>query len=349
MNQTMTGGDRGILLFMAAVIAAWGIYGALDARHQTEAGFTTGQDHVIKYLAPGGPAERVNMQVGDRIIRIDGIDIEETATIVRLPRVDAGERRSYTIVRGEDTIRYRPAFRSLDITARSLQYLSTVVGFSFLLIPLAACLSRPNAATRVLALMGVGVSLSFFGSPHVVNYDIRAVAAVVAQLFMLLGLAAMIHFLLIFPARRPLLERAWGRKLIYVPMLIIWVLIGWRTLFTPPADSTAAFVSQFFSGVGITVYLLLGLFLLLRNYSRTDRPERQRLALNRLLWATVAAVIPSVVAQLATIVSPDTPLPGQDYYFAFLALIPITWSLSAARARARHPGKAESLVRDPPV
>lgn len=332
MNDTMTSGDRSILLFMALVIAAWGMTGALDVRHRTEAGFTTDQNHVITNLEPGGPAEQVNMQVGDRIIRIDGADIGDTARMARLPRMEAGERRSYTIVRGEDTIRYRPAFRSLDVHTRSQEYLAAVIGFSFLLIPLTACLSRPNHATRVLALMGIGLSLSFFDGPYIVNYDIRAVAAVVAQLFVLLGLAAMIHFQLIFPAKRPLMQRAWGRKLVYIPMLMIWVLIGWRTLFTPSADSIAAFVSQFFSGVGITLYLVIGLFLLLRNYSRTDRSVRQRLALNRMLWGTVAAVIPSVVAQLVTIASPDTPLPGQEYYFAFLALIPITWSLSAARA-----------------
>ena len=76
-----------------------------------------------------------------------------------------------------------------------------------------------------------------------------------------------------------------------------------------------------------------GLYLLLRNYSRTDRPLRKQLALNRMLWGTVAAIIPGVVAKLVTLVSPHTPLPGQDYYFVFLVLVPMTWALSAARQR----------------
>jgi hypothetical protein len=169
------------------------------------------------------------------------------------------------------------------------------VGFSFLLIPLIACLTRPNAATRVLALMGLGISLSFFDGPYLVSYDVRAVATTVAQLFMLLGLAAMVHFLLLFPRQRPILKKSWGKKLVYLPMLIIWLLIAWRILFTPPAAAISSFISQFLSGVGITAYLLIGLFLLLRNYSRTDRDERSRLAFNRLLWATVFAIIPAVV------------------------------------------------------
>lgn len=97
------------------------------------------------------------------------------------------------------------------------------------------------------------------------------------------------------------------------------------------------FISQFLSGVGITVYLVFGLFLLLRNYSRTDREERRQLRFNLMMWGTVAAVIPSTVARLASIVSPDTPLPGQDYYFVALALVPMTWALAAVRLD--EPGK----------
>jgi len=333
MTETMTTADRGVLWAMAVLIAAWAISGALDVKNRTEAGLETDGNYVITHLVPGGPAESVNMQLGDRIVRIDSTEVNDAANIVRLPRVEPGERRNYTVVRAEETIRYRPAFRTLDLRSRTLEYLSTIVGLAFLLIPLVACMTRLTGATRVLALMGLGLSFSFFDGPYIVNYEFRAVAVCVAQLFMLLGLAAMLHFLLLFPQMRPILKRSWGKKLLYIPALIIWLLIAWRVLFTPSSDSLAAFVSQFFSGLGTTVYLVIGLFLLLRGYSRTDRGERKRLALNRMLWATVAAVIPTVVAQLASIVSPDTPLPAQDYYFVLLALIPITWSLSASRTR----------------
>ena len=332
MSKNLSGGDSGILLIMAALIAAWGISGALDVPKRTEAGLSVDAKYVITYLAPDGPAENVNMGLGDKILRIEGIDVEDTANIVRLPRVKAGERRSYVVSREDKTIRYRPAFRSLSTRAQAYEYISTALGFAFLLIPLAACLTRPNMATRALALMGLGVALSFFNGPFLNSYDIRAVAAAVAELFMLLGLAAMVHFLLLFPDRRPVLDKSWGKKLIYFPMLVIWLLIAWKSLFTPPAAAVTTFVSQFISGLGITLYLLIGLFLLLRNYSRTDREARRKLALNRMLWATVAAMIPTVVAHLVTMVSPDTPLPGQDYYFIALALVPITWSLSAARS-----------------
>lgn len=325
------GADHGILLLMALLIGMWGIFGTLDVHNRTEAGFEADTRHVITRLEPGGPAETVGMRVGDRIIRIDGRAVEDTATMVRLPRMEAGERRSFTVIRGDRTIRYRPAYRPLDLRAAALKHLSTIVGFSFLLIPLAACLRHPGPHTRILALMGLGLSLAFFDGPYTVNYESRALAGTVAQFFVLMGLTSMLHFLLLFPQRRPVVGRPWVKKLLYGPMLLIWLLFAWRMLFTPPASSLPVLVSQFVSGLVITIYLLVGLFLLLRNYSRTDRAERKKRALNRMLWATVAAIIPAAVAQLVTLVSPDTPLPGQDCYFVFLALIPMSWSLSAAR------------------
>ena len=92
------------------MVAAWGVYGILDVPHRTEAGFTVDGNWVITSLKPGGPAEQVNMQVGDKIIRIDGVETGDRANIIRLPRVEAGERRAYTVTRNDSTIRYRPAF-----------------------------------------------------------------------------------------------------------------------------------------------------------------------------------------------------------------------------------------------
>lgn len=331
-ESTRKSSDFLLLLLMSALVAAWGIAGALDVPNRTEAGFVLDRDHVISELTPGGPAERVNMQVGDRVIGVAGQRIEDTANILRLPRVDPGERRAYVVERGDQTIRYRPAFQAISPRAQHIEYLSTIVGLGFLLIPLAACLTRPNAATRILFLMGLGLSLSFFSGPYIQAYDIRSIAAVVAELFFLLGLGAMVHFLLLFPSPRPSLGAGWGRKLVYWPILLIWALIAWRILFTPQADSMPAYVGQFISGVGITVFLVFGLFLLLRNYSRTDRATRKRLGLNLMMWGTAAAIIPAAVARLASMVSAHTPLPGQDYYFVALVLVPATWALSASKS-----------------
>lgn len=331
MNKKMNTGDRLTLILMALLVAAWGVAGMMDVSQRTEAGFAMDRQHVITHLDPGGPAERVGMQLGDQVVGIAGHPIEDTATMARLPRVEAGERRAIVVDREEKRFQYRPAYRPLEMRARWREYLTAIVGFSFLLIPLTACLTRPSAATRVLALMGLGLSLAFFDGFYILNYQIRAIAVTIAQLFILLGIGAMVNFLLLFPAQRPVLQKSWSKKLIYLPMVFMWLIYGWRILFIPPADSGLVSASHVVTGLGVTAYLAIALYLLLRNYSRTERGERRQLTLNRMLWGTVFAIIPTAVAQLAAMVSPHTPLPGQQYYFVALVLIPITWTLSAVR------------------
>ena len=47
MAETISKGDSAILLFMAALVAAWGIAGAVDVPHRTEAGLATDSKHAV--------------------------------------------------------------------------------------------------------------------------------------------------------------------------------------------------------------------------------------------------------------------------------------------------------------
>jgi glucan phosphoethanolaminetransferase (alkaline phosphatase superfamily) len=89
-------------------------------------------------------------------------------------------------------------------------------------------------------------------------------------------------------------------------------------------------LTNFMAGIIIGGYVLFSLFQVLRNYSRTDKAERKALALNSMLLGTVAGFLPVAIAQLVTAFSPQSMLPGQDFYFVTLALIPLTWARSAS-------------------
>ncbi len=331
MSEQIKSPDALLLVLLTALAAAWGIAGALDVSQRTHPGFTISNDFEIVSVRPGGPAEGINMQVGDRVIRIDGHPVEDTATLTRLPRVKEGERRSYTVSRGDQTIRYRPAFEKLSVREQAIAHLRTIVGFAFLLIPLVACFTRPKPATRILALMGLGLSMHFFVAPYIASYDVRAIALAVSRLFLLLGLAAMVHFLLVFPRQRALIDKSWCKKLLYWPVLLMWFADAWRLLFTPPAASIASKLVQGFSDTGVLAYVVLGLILLIANYAGSESSLKKETALFPMLLATIIAIAPVTLAGLASTFSPETVLPGQAYYFALLALVPMSWSISAAR------------------
>jgi hypothetical protein len=139
----------------------------------------------------------------------------------------------------------------------------------------------------------------------------RSISVAITSLFVLVGIAALLQFLLVFPHRRPWLNRSFGKKLLYFPALLLWLLIAYRVLFTPPATSGLNTLTNFMAGIIIGGYVLFSLFQVLRNYSRTDKTERKALALNSMLLGTVVGFLPVAIAQLVTAFSPQSMLPGQ--------------------------------------
>ncbi|HLF30348.1 MAG TPA: PDZ domain-containing protein [Xanthomonadales bacterium] len=326
--------SHGRVLFavLALLTASWALMGWFDLPFQVRAGFDTDGQHVVSRVEPGSPAAVAGLLAGDTITHFNSVPASDAAALARRPRNKPGDTSIIGIERGGEpgrlTIRYVPLPERNLFLARA----ATIVGYCFLLLPLAACLRRPNVTTTVLAVMGTGLSLAFFTGPHIADFTLRAMSVAITSLFVLTGVAALLHFLLTFPQRRPLLGRPVVRRLLYLPAFFLWLLIAWRALFTPPASSALNALTHWMAGAVIGGYLLVSLFLLLRNFSRTHKAQRKALGLNWMLLATIAGIVPVTIAQLVRAFSPIAALPGQDFYFISLGLIPLGWSWSASRS-----------------
>jgi hypothetical protein len=322
--------NRGLVLILCLIAALWGVLGWMDLKNQTQIGFSTDGNNTITQVYPGSPAEDVGLQPGDYIESIDGIPSSDAATLARQPRAKVGDSRSYTISReGQRRIMLVQHVPLLD-RAQTLARVATLIGFGFLVFPMLALFRKQDIHTQILALMGVGLGMAFMGGPWIEAYGIRSVTLSIQNLFVFIGLAALLHFLLVFPHARPFIEKSYARKLLYLPAFVLWVLIAYRLIFTPTASTALNVLTNALAGLIIGGYLLLSLFMMLRNYSRTSKDERKALRLNLMLWGSVFGLLPVTVAQLVSVVSPQTVLPGQDFYFVTLALIPMTWSWSAS-------------------
>jgi hypothetical protein len=324
--------NRFILLFLALLVSAWGIFGWFDFGKQTQAGFETDGNNTVIRVNPGSEAELAGLQPGDRITRVQNIPVEDASALSRLPRLPAGERRSFVIERGEITLEFFIAYTLLPEGELRLARVATFIGFCFLLFPITAYFRSPSKATQVLAMMGIGLGLAFMGGPYIAAYDIRSITMVVTNLFVFLGLASMLFFLMIFPELRPAAARPFVRKLVFIPALLLWAFLSWRLLLTPTATDMLNIVTHVAAGLVIGSYFLFGLAVLLRSYRSINPMRRQALSLNQMLLGTILAVLPVIAAQYASVVSPQTLLPYQDYYFVALVLIPMTWSLSSSKA-----------------
>jgi hypothetical protein len=331
MNQASSG-NLFILLILGLAVAIWGVLGWMDLENQTQLGYDTDGNNTVIQVYAGSPAEGVGLLPGDYIKFINGVSTEDAATLARQPRLEKGAERAYTIERDGEEITMIMRFGPLLDRTISLARAATIIGFCFLIFPLLAYFSNQSAATRVLALMGIGLGLAFMGGPYIAAFAIRSLTSAIANLFVLIGVGALLHFLLLFPHPRAFLDRFFGKKLVYFPAFALWVLIAYRVMFTPPATSALNTMTTVVAGVVIGGYFLISLFVMLRNYSRTNAQERKALSLNTMLWGSVVGLMPVTVAQLVSAASPQTVLPGQDYYFVTLALIPMTWALSASKS-----------------
>jgi len=324
---------RFVLVLLILLTGTWGVFGWKDLAHQARAGFDTDGNNTVTGVLEGSSAAAAGLKVGDYITHYDGTPLADASTIARQPRKKAGDMRRVTVEREGKPLNLRIVYRPLSERELSLSRASLIIGYCFLLLPFVAWFRQSNEATRVLVVAGTGLSLAFMSGPYMADFSMRSIILAISSLYVMVGIAALLQFLLVFPRRRPWLDGKFGKKLIYLPALVLWVLIAWRAIFTPLATSGLNVLTRFTAGIVVGAYVLVCLYLVLRNYSRTDRAERKALALNGMLLGTVVGLVPVTIAQMVTAFSPQSMLPGQDYYFVTLALIPLSWARSASRAR----------------
>jgi hypothetical protein len=320
---------------MMLVALSWGVLGWLDLPHQAKAGFDTNGSDTVTRVQAGSPAEAAGLRPGDVITHFDGVPVDAAATIARLPRKNPGEVLSVAIEREGQARQLFIANAPLTEHSLNLARASLIIAGCFLLFPVIAFYRKPCEATRVLAGMGFGLSFAFMTGPHIADFGTRALAVTLTSLFVLLGVVALLQFLLVFPEKRPWLNRTHRKVLLYLPALLLWLLFAYRVVFTPAATSSLNWLTHSMAAVIIGGYMLTCLFRVLRNHSRTHRAQRQVLALNSMLLATVVGIVPVTVAQLIKAFSPHADLPGQDYYFVTLLLIPLSWARSASRLQPK--------------
>lgn len=333
MNNT-PGDGRFLLIILALLAGSWGALGWMDLAHQGRAGFDTNGDNTVSRVVAGSSAEAAGLEVGDYITHYDGTPLADAATLARQPRKKIGDMRRVTVQREGKDVELRIMYRAMSDRELSLSRAALIIGYCFLLFPFVAWFRQSNEATRVLVVAGTGLSLAFMGGPYIAEFSMRSIVLAITSLYVMFGLAALLQFLLVFPHRRPWLNRSFGKKLLYFPAFVLWLLIAYRALFTPLASSGLNTLTRFTAGIIVGAYVLVSLFQVLRNYSRTDQAERKSLALNGMLLGTVVGLVPVTIAQMVSTFSPQAMLPGQDYYFVTLALIPLTWARSASRPRA---------------
>lgn len=206
-------------------------------------------------------------------------------------------------------------------------WFNVLCGFSFVGISMACMLKHPHLLTRVLAVVGLGCGLMFLTGPGIESHSIRAVFSISRGAIVMAGLAAMLHFLLLFPAPGPFFDKSRNIKLLYLPAALCWLLVSMWVLKAPEASSPLSIVTYVFIGLSLAGYFLAGISVFLRRFIRMPREERGPKGLRIMLWGSLLGFLPAMIGFMPAL----SGLPGNEYYFVSLALLPIVWTKAALK------------------
>lgn len=319
-----------VVFALALVLLVWGTLGFFDRRQFGRGGFTY-FDYTINYVNRGGGAERAGLRVGDRVVSVEGIAVETLPLYSRWPRDlsrRAGESLAMVVERDGETLSFAITYEPTPRSIINLRLGVAAIGLSFLVFGLWPLLTVRTPQALALAQIGLAAGLATFGvGPYLGTWD--GVASHLQLASLILFSALMLRFFLRFPDAGPIAESR----------LIGWLVFGPWVLFVGCLVLELAFHPRLyhtFGGPGMFLllgYATLALAAVIYKLIRTPLRDWWASGLGWILVGLVAALGPSLLMFLGTLMITDLWIPAFNYFPLLVVLIPVTMAV-AVRQRA---------------
>lgn len=328
----------------AALLGLWGLWGFVDDAKTPNGGFDWDRNSTVLAVAPGGPADRAGLQEGDRILAMDGIPVSDLAALRRQPRTEIGVTRVLVVERTDAATGAKTSenigitYSGLPLRDRTVNIVAGLIGFAFLLSGLTVFLKTQSTPALLFALVGFGFSAILLPSPYIGPYALRIATMSVFFLAFLTGFACLLHFLLVFPRRKKMMEKRFIRWMIYMP-IPVFVLMGIvNFLVMDLRVGSLRAPAAVFLGLILISYVILSLAALVHSFVTAGPGERAADGLNFMLTGVVVGLLPMTAMIVAGMFVRTDLLPGGDWIFLPLILIPI--SFAAALLKSARPPQA---------
>ena len=332
------------LLVAAGLFAVWGILGIFDVSNLPFNGYQTDGNNTVTQITDGGPAQQAGMQPGDYIRSIGGIAVEDAGAMARRPRAAVGETRTFVVERGGETASLDLTYSGLPSTNKALTFVAILMGFFFIGFGLWPYLNVQKASTLLLAIFGLTLGVSFFGGPYIASYAIRTATGIITTLLVVTGFATLLHFTLMFPKPKALLRKRFSRDLLYGPAAVIFLFLLYRGLFQPSATSAMNVITGVLIGLFILSYFGLSLVAFVHSYVKATAEERKAQGLTYVLAGVLVGFLPILVVVLVGLVAPGVVIPGGNFFFLTIVLIPI--SLAVAVLKSEHAPSRDPVLSE---
>jgi hypothetical protein len=290
--------------------------------------FFFGPDRIVTRVTEGGPGEAAGIQVGDRVVSVDGIPAEELPMQSRWPQKRVGESRTLTLERDGLTVSaevvYGPQTR--DPARAGVENL--ILNLAFLGFGLWALFTVRTSLAWLVALIGVSWAVASASGPHLGSW--QGVAEHVRITSALLCTILILRFLVTFPKPKKVSGSRAANGLIKGAFYLYIALLVLELAIHPVLYSVYPIVLM------LLMLLLMVLCLVAVGHSavKCTAAERRETGLGLVLAGLALGVLlPLIAPALAGALSLGTDL-VRDWVWVLVIAFPASLAL-AVRRRAR--------------
>jgi hypothetical protein len=317
-----------VLLVLALLLLVWGAFGFFERLQYGRGGFTY-FDYTINHVNRGGAAEQAGLRVGDRVVSVDGLAVEELPLYSRWPRdlvPRVGESLAMVVERDGEPVALEIVYADTPRSIINMRLVVAAIGLAFMAFCLWPILTVRTPHALALAHVGLVAGLATFGiGPYLGTWD--GVASHVQLASMMLLFALLLLFLLRFPRPERLGEKRVTRWLIFGPWVLFVGCLVLELVFHPRLYHT-------FGGPGMILLMAYGglaLAAVVHSLIKTPRQELWSSGMGWILAGLLVGMAPSVVVLTGTLLIPGLQVPGAVYFPLLIVAIPLSLALAVKR------------------
>ena len=322
------------LWFLGFFVALWGVVGFVMERGEGETGFFYGPDYLVRTVMEESPAEAAGVQLGDRVVSIDGTPVEDLPMQSRWRRRPIGATAEVALQRGGEALSIEVVFEEIPVERRVRSVRALIVNLAFIGFGLWAYLSVGTPLAFLLAGICLTRAMASFPGPHLgprfegIGASLQAMA-IVAFSFLLLRL------FLELPKPRRIVQSGTIQKVLWSGLLFTGLLCLAEVALHPALYMILGYILM---ALILPVYLLL-LVLVPWSWVKATAAERRETGLSLMLLGFLVGLGPGIL-RLAIESTFGLTLPGSD----FIPLVEVAIPFFLALGVRRH---AENLGAPP--
>ncbi|NNE25621.1 MAG: PDZ domain-containing protein [Saprospiraceae bacterium] len=318
---------------LAAIFLVLGFMGYLDIKNYTYDGYNS-NDFTVTKVDENSPASEAGMQVGDQILTIDGKDVRDADTWNNRPRTKVGDTRALGVSRDGVEMTYDITYASMPKNDDLLNRVGWLIGLIFLIMGVWAIMKKKSQAALYFALFGIGFGQSFMGRPYLESEAMRDIMGSVSLSLVLLAFAFLVGAILYHSPKSSFTNKSNATKILFVPAILLAVFFIILTIMDPDSTSGLNTFVDYLVMFFILFYFGWAILAIVKKYKQADEETRNNNKLGLMFWAVIIGLVPILIDVVVNTLMPTVSLPGSDYYFITMALIPIGFGLAIAQSRA---------------